>query len=81
MGQSPGATGPLGWRSFSREMLSILICVYKMENNYGTLRMPESKALTRECRLRNYSQLRKAELIAFLQNHEHQVQSAGKAQA
>ena len=45
-----------------------------MENNYKTLRMPELKALTRECRLRNYSQLRKAELIAFLQNNEHQAQ-------
>ena len=49
-----------------------------MENNYGTLRMPELKALTR---LRNYSRLRKADLIAFLQNNEHQVRSAGEAQA
>ena len=30
------------------------------------MRMPELKALTRECRLRGYSKLRKAELIAFL---------------
>ena len=52
-----------------------------MENNYETLRMPELKALAREGRLRNYSRLRKAELIAFLQNNEHQVGSAGKAQA
>ena len=44
-----------------------------MENNYETLRMPELKALARERRLRNYSWLRKAELIAFLQNNEHQV--------
>ena len=42
-----------------------------MENNYETLRMPELKALTREHRLRRYSQLRKADLIAFLQNNEH----------
>ena len=42
-----------------------------MENNYETLRMPELKALARECRLRGYSRfLRKAELIAFLQNNE-----------
>ena len=41
-----------------------------MENNYETFRMPELKALTRERRLRNYSQLRKADLIAFLQNNE-----------
>ena len=37
--------------------------LYKMEN----MRMPELKALARECRLR------KAELIAFLQNNEHQA--------
>ena len=41
-----------------------------MENNYETLRMPELKALTRERRLRGYSRLRKADLIAFLQNNE-----------
>ena len=41
-----------------------------MEKNYETLRMPELKALTRECRLRGYSRLRKAGLIAFLQNNE-----------
>ena len=36
--------------------------------------MPELKALARECRLRGYSRLRKAESIAFLQNNEHQAQ-------
>ena len=41
-----------------------------MENNYETLRMPELKALARECRLRGYSRLRKAELIAFLQDKD-----------
>ena len=41
-----------------------------MENNYETLRMSELKAFTRERRLRGYSWLRKAELIAFLQNNE-----------
>ena len=61
----------MGQRSFSRKTLSILICVYKMENNYETLRMPELKALAREHRLRSYSRLRKAELIAFSQNNEH----------
>ena len=45
-----------------------------MENNYETLRMPELKVLTRERRLRNYSRLRKADLIAFLQNNECQAQ-------
>ena len=45
-----------------------------MENNYQTLRMPELKALARECRLRNYSRLRKADLIAFLQNNEQRRQ-------
>ena len=81
MGWSPGAAGPLGVRSFSRKTLSILIRVYKMENNYETLRMPELKALAREHRLRGYSRLRKADLIAFLQNNEHQAQSTGAAQA
>ena len=44
-----------------------------MENNYKTLRMPELKSLTREHRLRNYSGLRKAELIELLQDNEHQA--------
>ena len=52
-------------RSFSQKTLSILIRVYKMENNYETLRMPELKALAREHRLRGYSRFRKADLIAF----------------
>ena len=37
-----------------------------MEN----MRMPELKALAREGRLRDYSRLRKPELIAFLQDNE-----------
>ena len=41
-----------------------------MENNYKTLRMPELKALARERKLRGYSRLRKAELIAFLQDED-----------
>ena len=45
-----------------------------MENNYETLRMPELKALARERRLRGYSRLRKAELIAFLQDEDRQQQ-------
>ena len=64
----------MGQRSFSRKTLSILICVYKMENNYETLRMPELRALARERELRGYSRLRKAELIAFLQNNERRAQ-------
>ena len=58
----------------SRKTLSILMCVCKMENNYETLRMPELKALARERRLRGYSRLRKAELIAFLQKDEEDRQ-------
>ena len=46
-----------------------------MENNYKTLRMPELRALARERELRGYSRLRKAELIAFLQNNERWAQS------
>ena len=41
-----------------------------MEN----MRMPELKALTRERGLRGYSRLRKAELIAFLQDNECRAQ-------
>ena len=41
-----------------------------MEN----MRMSELKVLVRERRLRGYSHLRKAELIALLQNNEHQAQ-------
>ena len=52
--------------------MSILIHVYKMENNSESLRMPELKALARECRLRGYSRLRKAELIDFLQNNNNE---------
>ena len=75
MGRSPGAAGPLGTNIVpsslgSRKTLSILMHVYKMENNYETLRMPELKALTRERKLRGYSRLRKAELIAFLQDED-----------
>ena len=36
---------------------------------YESMRMPELKSLTRERRLRNYSQMRKAELVALLQNN------------
>ena len=35
---------------------------------YEKMRMPELKSLTRERRLRNYSRMRKAELVALLQN-------------
>ena len=38
------------------------------------MRIPELKALAREHRLKGYSLLRKAELIAFLQDNEHQAQ-------
>ena len=38
------------------------------------MRVPELKAVSRECRLRGYSRLRKAELIVFLQDNEHQAQ-------
>ena len=33
---------------------------------YENMRMPELKSLTRDRGLRNYSQMRKAELVAFL---------------
>ena len=34
---------------------------------YENIRMPELKSLARERRLRNYSRMRKAELVALLQ--------------
>ena len=40
-----------------------------MEN----MRMTELRALARECELRGYSKLRKAELIAFLQDNENRA--------
>ena len=40
------------------------------------MRVPELKALTREHGLRNYSQLRNAELIAFLQDNAPQEPQA-----
>ena len=33
---------------------------------YENMRVPELKSLTRDRRLRNYSQISKAELVAFL---------------
>ena len=33
---------------------------------YENMRMPELKSLARDCGLRNYSQMRKAEVVAFL---------------
>ena len=36
---------------------------------YENMRMPELKSLARDRGLRNYSQMRKAELVALLQNN------------
>ena len=43
------------------------------------MRMPELKALARDCGLRNYSQMRKAELVALLQNNPPPGQSRASA--
>ena len=67
--QVPWDGGP-----FLEKLCPFYYTLIKMENNYETLRMPELKALTREHGLRGYSRLRKAELIVFLQNNEHQAQ-------
>ena len=37
------------------------------------MRMTKLRALTRGCELRGYSKLRKAELIAFLQDNENRA--------
>ena len=36
---------------------------------YENMRLPELKVLTRDHGLRNYSQMRKTELVALLQNN------------
>ena len=73
-GEEPQGCRPLGCEVlFSKNFVHFNTHI-SMENNYETLRMPEIKALARGRRLRNYSRLRKAELIAFLQNNEHWVQ-------
>ena len=61
---------PLGHEVLFSKNFVHFICAYKMEN----MTMLELKALARECRLRGYSQLRKAELIAFLRDNEHWAQ-------
>ena len=43
------------------------------------MRVPELKSLPRERRLRNYSQMRKAELVALLQNNPPPGQSRASA--
>ena len=45
-------------------MLKKIVSIYKME--YENMRMPELESLTRDHRLRNYSWMSKAELVAFL---------------
>ena len=46
---------------------------------YENTRMPELKSLARDRGLRNYSRMRKAELVAFLQNNPPPVQSRASA--
>ena len=41
------------------------------------MRMPELKSLSRDRGLRNYSRMRKAELVALLQNNPPPSQSGG----
>ena len=46
---------------------------------YENMRMPELKSLARERRLRGYSRMRKAELVALLQNNPPPSQSRASA--
>ena len=46
---------------------------YFAKMDYENMRVAELKALARECGLRGYSRLRKAELIAFLQERSVRV--------
>ena len=43
------------------------------------MRVLELKVLTRDCGLRNYSRMRKADLVALLQNNSSPVQSHASA--
>ena len=63
-----GSEAP-AWR-FAKNFVHFII-LYKMEN----MRVPELKALAREHGLRNYSWLRKAELIELIRNDQRPVQS------
>ena len=44
---------------------------------YENMRVPELKVLTRDRGLRNYSRMRKAELVALLQNNPPPSRSRG----
>ena len=46
---------------------------------YENMRMPELKSLARDHGLRNYSRMRKAELVALLQNNPPPGQSCASA--
>ena len=46
---------------------------------YENMRMPELKSLARDRRLRNYSRMRKAELVALLQNNPPPGESRASA--
>ena len=54
----------------SQKLCPFYYILHEMEN----MKMPELKALAREHRLGGYSCLRKPELIALLQDNEHQAQ-------
>ena len=43
--------------------------IYYIKMEYENMRVPELKALARDRGLRNYSRMRKAELVALLQNN------------
>ena len=45
------------------------------------MRVTELKVLARDCGLRNYSQMRKAELVALLQNNPPPSRSRGPAES
>ena len=44
---------------------------------YENMRVTKLKALARDCELRNYSRMRKPELVALLQNNPPPSQSGG----
>ena len=68
--------GPPGQAPLQKKLCPFYYILYKMEN----MRMTKLRALARECELRGYSKLRKAELIAFLQNNENRAQQQQQQQ-
>ena len=52
-----------------------------MQPNYNALRMSEQRALAKDRGLREYSELRKADLISLLRSHDASTQASKEERA